>query len=175
MDENYKNILDMFVRIGEDTASIKTEINALKESQRKDIELINKEIDELKNETDKLIHTLSTNVDKKIDELKTEVKEWKVALVTQLNDEIDRLRQEYKREDITMSENIVKELNYIKKDCDKIKSEVQNIKNDVTNLKQLKDKADAERWRKVIGYIITGIGGILLAQLIPYIKMILGN
>lgn len=172
MNEN-KDTMNILLQISKDIASIKTEISSVKENQLKDIDIVNREVVEVKNEMDKLTSSLSSSVDKKIDELKNEFKEWKNALMGQINEKIDRLRQEFKREDVNMFDNFSKELNYVKKDCDEIKADNINLKNDISNLKQSKDKADAERWRKVIGYIITGIGGILLAQLIPFIKQLL--
>lgn len=104
--------------------------------------------------------------------------------VSAIKTDMQNFKDSYKNE----KENLLAKIDDVRKDFDKeiktmkeafeekLKQQDAQIKLLTTYTEALrteKDKADAKKWRVVIGFILTGIGGILLGCIPAFLKYLI--
>lgn len=91
------------------------------------------------------------------------------ADVTNLKETQSKERAEISKEIESVKEDVYKELSTLEKDMNTRINNLQSIQNtlvgDVDTLKHADENRDAKRWRAVIAYIVTALGGMLIAKI----------
>lgn len=91
------------------------------------------------------------------------------ADVTNLKETQSKERAEISKEIEDVKNDVYKELSTLKKDMNARINNLQSIQNtlvgDVDTLKHADENRDAKRWRAVIAYVATALGGMLIAKI----------
>lgn len=91
------------------------------------------------------------------------------ADVTNLKETQSKEREEISKEIEDAKKDVYKELSTFKKDVNAHINSLQSIQNtlvgDVDTLKHADENRDAKRWRAVISYVVTALGGMLIAKI----------
>lgn len=91
------------------------------------------------------------------------------ADVTNLKETQSKERAEISKEIEDVKEDVYKELSTLEKDMNTRINNLQSIQNtlvgDVDTLKHADENRDAKRWRAVIAYVVTALGGMLIAKI----------
>lgn len=91
------------------------------------------------------------------------------ADVTNLKETQSKERAEISKEIEDVKNDVYKELSTLEKDMNARINNLQSIQNtlvgDVDTLKHADENRDAKRWRAVIAYIATALGGMLIAKI----------
>lgn len=67
------------------------------------------------------------------------------------------------------------EIDAVKKVQEAQDKRIEELEKTVTELKNADDKKDAKKWRIVIAFILTALGGFLLSYVFDFVKFILNN
>lgn len=67
------------------------------------------------------------------------------------------------------------EIDAVKKVQETQDKRIEELEKTVTELKNADDKKDAKKWRIVIAFILTALGGFLLSYVFDFVKFILNN
>ena len=96
-----------------------------------------------------------------------------------LSHQIEELKEEQKEEMKEMRKEHDEKMKELKETLSSRISIIQNAQNtlvgEVETLKQAKDTEDARKWRTVMKYVLTAIGGILVAKLPVIFRVILSS
>lgn len=91
------------------------------------------------------------------------------ADVTNLKETQSKERVEISKEIEDVKNDVHKELSTLEKNMNARISNLQTIQNtlvgDVDTLKHADENRDAKRWRAVIAYVVTALGGMLIAKI----------
>ena len=91
------------------------------------------------------------------------------ADVTNLKETQSKERSEISKEIEDVKNDVYKELSTLEKDMNARINNLQSIQNtlvgDVDTLKHADENRDAKRWRAVIAYVATALGGMLIAKI----------
>ena len=91
------------------------------------------------------------------------------ADVTNLKETQSKERAEISKEIEDVKNDVYKELSTLEKDTNARINNLQSIQNtlvgDVDTLKHADENRDAKRWRAVIAYVATALGGMLIAKI----------
>lgn len=91
------------------------------------------------------------------------------ADVTNLKETQSKERAEISKEIEDVKNDVYKELSTLEKDMNARINNLQSIQNtlvgDVDTLKHADENRDAKRWRTVIAYVVTALGGMLIAKI----------
>lgn len=91
------------------------------------------------------------------------------ADVTNLKETQSKERAEISKEIEDVKNDVYKELSTLEKDMNTRINNLQSIQNtlvgDVDTLKHADENRDAKRWRAVIAYVATALGGMLIAKI----------
>ena len=91
------------------------------------------------------------------------------ADVTNLKETQSKERAEISKEIEDVKNDVYKELSTLEKDMNARINNLQSIQNtlvgDVDTLKHADENRDAKRWRAVIAYVVTALGGMLIAKI----------
>ena len=101
-----------------------------------------------------------------VSSIKTEMASFKEAQKVEKENtlkEIEDVRTDYKRDLSDLESRIVSKLNHMQ-------TVQNNLVGDVDTLKHAEERRDAKRWRTVMAFIGTALGGMLVAKLPDIIK-----
>lgn len=101
-----------------------------------------------------------------VSSIKTEMASFKEAQKVEKENtlkEIEDVRTDYKRDLADLESRIVSKLNHMQ-------TVQNNLVGDVDTLKHAEERRDAKRWRTVMAFIGTALGGMLVAKLPDIIK-----
>ena len=101
-----------------------------------------------------------------VSSIKTEMASFKEAQKVERENtlkEIEDVRTDYKRDLADLESRIVSKLN-------NMQTVQNNLVGDVDTLKHSEERRDARRWRTVMAFIGTALGGMLIAKLPDIIK-----
>lgn len=101
-----------------------------------------------------------------VSSIKTEMASFKEAQKVEKENtlkEIEDVRTEYKRDLSDLESRVVSKLNHMQ-------TVQNNLVGDVDTLKHAEERRDAKRWRTVMAFIGTALGGMLVAKLPDIIK-----
>lgn len=91
------------------------------------------------------------------------------ADVTNLKETQSKERAEISKEIEDVKNDVYKELSTLEKDMNSRINNLQSIQNtlvgDVDTLKHADENRDAKRWRAIIAYVVTALGGMLMAKI----------
>lgn len=91
------------------------------------------------------------------------------ADVTNLKETQSKERVEISKEIESVKEDVYKEIDTLEKTMNTRINNLQSIQNtlvgDVDTLKHADENRDAKRWRAVIAYVVTALGGMLIAKI----------
>ena len=91
------------------------------------------------------------------------------ADVTNLKETQSKERVEISKEIEGVKEDVYKEIDTLEKTMNTRINNLQSIQNtlvgDVDTLKHADENRDAKRWRAVIAYVVTALGGMLIAKI----------
>lgn len=91
------------------------------------------------------------------------------ADVTNLKETQSKERAEISKEIESVKEDVYKEIDTLEKTMNTRINNLQSIQNtlvgDVDTLKHADENRDAKRWRAVIAYVVTALGGMLIAKI----------
>lgn len=91
--------------------------------------------------------------------------------VASIKTEISGLQKADVKQDTTFKEQVADlsaRISMNKKDIDALGARIRSLEG-------LAEKEDAEKWRKVVGFVLAGIGGLLVAQLPIVLKVFLNG
>ena len=92
-------------------------------------------------------------------------------LATVIND----VRSDAKMELASAKSTFQMEIDAVKKVQEAQTKLIEAQAEEIRNLKQADDKKDAEKWRIVIAFILTAVGGFLMSYVFDFIKFVLNN
>lgn len=95
----------------------------------------------------------------------------KENLTTQIND----ARSDAKMELASAKSAFQLEIDAVKKVQESQARLIEAQAEEINNLKNADDKKDAKKWRIVIAFILTALGGYLLSYVFEFIKFVLNN
>lgn len=101
-----------------------------------------------------------------VSSIKTEMASFKEAQKVEKENtlkEIDDVRTDYKRDLADLESRLFSKLNHVQ-------TVQNNLVGDVDTLKHAEERRDARRWRTVMAFIGTALGGMLIAKLPDIIK-----
>lgn len=101
-----------------------------------------------------------------VSSIKTEMASFKEAQKVEKENtlkEIEDVRTDYKRDLTDLESRIVSKLSHMQ-------TVQNNLVGDVDTLKHAEERKDAKRWRTVMAFIGTALGGMLIAKLPDIIK-----
>lgn len=101
-----------------------------------------------------------------VSSIKTEMASFKEAQKVEKENtlkEIDDVRTDYKRDLADLESRLVSKLNHVQ-------TVQNNLVGDVDTLKHAEERRDARRWRTVMAFIGTALGGMFVAKLPDIIK-----
>lgn len=101
-----------------------------------------------------------------VSSIKTEMASFKEAQKIEKENtlkEIEDVRTDYKRDLADLESRVVSKLNHMQ-------TVQNNLVGDVDTLKHAEERRDAKRWRTVMAFIGTALGGMLVAKLPDIIK-----
>ena len=101
-----------------------------------------------------------------VSSIKTEMASFKEAQKVEKENtlkEIDDVRTDYKRDLADLESRLVSKLNHVQ-------TVQNNLVGDVDTLKHAEERRDARRWRTVMAFIGTALGGMFIAKLPDIIK-----
>lgn len=85
--------------------------------------------------------------------------------VAEIKSDMSNFKESYKTE----KENLLSKIEDLRNDCEKElarqDAQIKQLTVYIEAVRTSKDKEDAKKWRTVIAFILTGLGGILLAQI----------
>ena len=91
------------------------------------------------------------------------------ADITNLKETQSKERVEISKEIESVKEDVYKEIDTLEKTMNTRINNLQSIQNtlvgDVDTLKHADENRDAKRWRAVIAYVVTALGGMLIAKI----------
>ena len=91
------------------------------------------------------------------------------ADVTNLKETQSKERAEISKEIESVKEDVYKEIDTLEKTMNTRINNLQSIQNtlvgDVDTLKHADENRDAKRWRAVVAYVATALGGMLIAKI----------
>lgn len=79
-----------------------------------------------------------------------------------LSNKIDILEAQHEEDKIALQKRHQED---IKEISEALNEKISSLQEEVNSLKRLKDEEDAKRWRAVVKYFLTALGGILVAKL----------
>lgn len=79
-----------------------------------------------------------------------------------LSNKIDILEAQHEEDKIALQKRHQED---IKEISEAFNEKISSLQEEVNSLKRLKDEEDAKRWRAVVKYFLTALGGILVAKL----------
>jgi hypothetical protein len=79
-----------------------------------------------------------------------------------LSNKIDILEAQHEEDKIALQKRHQEDIKEIKEE---LNEKISSMQEEVNSLKRLKDEEDAKRWRAVVKYFLTALGGILVAKL----------
>lgn len=79
-----------------------------------------------------------------------------------LSNKIDILEAQHKEDKISLQKRHQED---IKEISEAFNEKISSLQEEVNSLKRQKDEEDAKRWRAVVKYFLTALGGILVAKL----------
>lgn len=93
--------------------------------------------------------------------------------VAEIKSDMSNFKENYKTE----KENLLSKIADVRTDCEKelARHDVQlrQLNNYIEAVRTAKDKEDAKKWRTVIAFILTGLGGVLLARVPDFLMLII--
>lgn len=101
-----------------------------------------------------------------VSSIKTEMASFKEAQKVEKENtlkEIEDVRTDYKRDLADLESRIISKLNHVQ-------TVQNNLVGDVDTLKHAEERRDARRWRTVMAFIGTALGGMFIAKLPDIIK-----
>lgn len=92
--------------------------------------------------------------------------------VAEIKSDMANFKATYKSE----KENLLAKIADVRKDCEKDiarhDAELKQLNVYIEAVRTAKDKEDAKKWRTVIAFILTGLGGMLLSRLPDFLLLI---
>lgn len=79
-----------------------------------------------------------------------------------LSNKIDILEAQHEEDKIALQKRHQED---IKEISEAFNEKISSLQEEVNSLKRLKDEEDAKRWRAVVKYFLTALGGIVVAKL----------
>jgi hypothetical protein len=79
-----------------------------------------------------------------------------------LSNKIDTLEVQHEEDKIALQKRHQEDIKEIKEE---LNEKISSMQEEVNSLKRQKDEEDAKRWRAVVKYFLTALGGILVAKL----------
>jgi hypothetical protein len=79
-----------------------------------------------------------------------------------LSNKIDTLESQHEEDKIALQKRHQEDIKEIKEE---LNEKISSMQEEVNSLKRQKDEEDAKRWRAVVKYFLTALGGILVAKL----------
>jgi GTPase involved in cell partitioning and DNA repair len=79
-----------------------------------------------------------------------------------LSNKIDILEAQHEEDKIALQKRHQEDIKEIKEE---LNEKISSMQEEVNSLKRQKDEEDAKRWRAVVKYFLTALGGILVAKL----------
>jgi hypothetical protein len=79
-----------------------------------------------------------------------------------LSNKIDILEAQHEEDKIALQKKHQEDIKEIKEE---LNEKISSMQEEVNSLKRQKDEEDAKRWRAVVKYFLTALGGILVAKL----------
>ena len=116
-----------------------------------------------------------------------------VELLMQIKEDVSSIKTDmanFKESQKTEKENMAKAIEDVRSDCQRdlkdlertlmskissLQSVQNNLVGDVDTLKHSDDSKDAKKWRTVIAFVCTAIGGMIFAKLPDLIKLFLNT
>lgn len=99
-----------------------------------------------------------------------------IKLLMEIKEDVSSIKTDmsnFKESQKSEKEMILKEIEDVRNDYEKdvkeLKKKVDSLTNDVTVLKQSDDKKDAKKWRTVIAFILTAIGGMAVVKIPDFV------
>ena len=94
--------------------------------------------------------------------------------VAEIKSDMSNFKESYKTE----KENLLAKIEDLRNDTDKEMArqdaQIKQLSVYIEAIRTAKDKADAKKWRTTLAFILTGLGGILLAR-VPDFLLFLGH
>ena len=92
--------------------------------------------------------------------------------VAEIKSDMSNFKDAYKTE----KENLLSKIDDVRKDYEKDiaqhDAEIKQLNVYIEAVRTAKDKEDAKKWRTVIAFILTGLGGMLLSRLPDFLLLI---
>lgn len=93
--------------------------------------------------------------------------------VAEIKTDMSNFKATYKSE----KENLLSKIEDVRSDCNKEiarhDAELKQMNVYIEAIRTAKDKEDAKKWRTVIAFILTGLGGVLLARVPDFLILIM--
>lgn len=86
-----------------------------------------------------------------------------------LSNKIDILEAQHEEDKIALQKRHQED---IKEISEAFNEKISSLQEEVNSLKRLKDEEDAKRWRAVVKYFLTALGGILVAKLPDILNLV---
>lgn len=92
--------------------------------------------------------------------------------VAEIKSDMSNFKENYRTE----KENLLSKIADVRTDCEKelARHDVQlrQLNNYIEAVRTAKDKEDAKKWRTVIAFILTGLGGMLLSRIPDWLMLL---
>lgn len=88
---------------------------------------------------------------------------------------ISDVRSDARMEIASVKSAFQMEIDAVKKVQDTQDKRIEELEKEVDTLKNAEDKKDAGRWRVVIAFLLTALGGFLLSYVFDFIKFVLNS
>lgn len=92
--------------------------------------------------------------------------------VAEIKSDMSNFKESYKTE----KENLLGKIEDVRKDLEKEQlrqhDKIEQLDTDIRALKTAEDKKDAKKWRTVMAFVLTGLGGMLLSRLPEFFLLV---
>lgn len=95
--------------------------------------------------------------------------------VAEIKSDMSNFKESYKAE----KENLLSKIEDLRNDCEKEQArqsaEIKQLTVYIEAIRTSRDKEDAKKWRTVIAFILTGLGGMLLSRIPDFLLFLVKN
>ena len=92
--------------------------------------------------------------------------------VAEIKSDMSNFKESYKTE----KENLLSKIADVRTDCEKELARqdvmIKQLNNYIESIRTAKDKEDAKKWRTVIAFVLTGLGGMILSRIPDWLVLI---
>lgn len=92
--------------------------------------------------------------------------------VAEIKSDMSNFKESYKTE----KENLLSKIADVRTDCEKELARqdvmIKQLNNYIESIRTAKDKEDAKKWRTVIAFVLTGLGGMILSRIPDWLMLI---